>query len=761
MSSPSDAVPSPDAPFFSVIVPVHNVRAYLRESLASVLGQSFGDLELIAIDDASPDGSGEILDEVAATDDRMRVVHLEHNVGLGPARNVGLDHARGRYLLFLDSDDTMTPGALAATKQRIDDTGEPDIVFFDYARTYWWGAVNRNVMAPVIQRAKDDLFTIDKHPDLLKVLMVVWNKAYRRDWVTERGLRFHPGYYEDLPWTYPALLSASRIAVLDRVNVHYRQRRHGNILRSRNEKHFDVFDQYRRIFDHIDAHPDLERWRGFMFDRMLAHYLSIMRAKNRLVRSQYHAWFERIVDAYRTLQPAGYSPPRGRAGAKLQAIRTGNYPAFLAAHYAGSAVRRARSPETKERVRQAKRSVILGYYAAQRKQPIDEHLAVYSAQWSTAYTGNPRAIYEQAKRFAPDVQGVWVVKRDERAVIPDGVPVVLQGGFPYYRAMARAKYFFNDVNFDDDIVKRPGQVHVQTKHGTPLKKMGLELQDHPVGAAGMRFRALLQRSDRWDYVISSNRHSSEVWERSFPCDYVTLETGYPRNDRLVLATPAERAELRARFGIGDGVKAILYAPTFRDWSRKTFTPPVDLAQLAEALGDGWTIFVRTHYLTEGDASLARLTKRGLIRDATAEPDLEGLMIASDVLLTDYSSIQFDYANLDRPIVIYADDWAQYAELRGVTFDLLASPPGVVAQDMPALIDAFTSGRWAGPDATDLRKAFARRFCPWDDGHAGERVIARVMGDSVARTDVHSTGVAELEEMPEADATPELGDVDPA
>ena len=97
-------------PTFSIVVPVHNVRAYLRECLDSILGQSFGDFELIAIDDASPDGSGDVLDEYAAADDRVMVRHLPKNVGLGAARDVGIDAASGRYLLFVDGDDTLTHG---------------------------------------------------------------------------------------------------------------------------------------------------------------------------------------------------------------------------------------------------------------------------------------------------------------------------------------------------------------------------------------------------------------------------------------------------------------------------------------------------------------------------------------------------------------------------------------------------------------------------------------------------------------------------
>ncbi|MEU0462333.1 glycosyltransferase family 2 protein, partial [Micrococcus luteus] len=101
-------------PRFSIILPCFKVQGFLGECLDSVLGQSFRDIEVIAVDDCSPDGSGAILDEYAARDDRVRVLHLEENAGLGRARNAGMPHATGDYLFLLDSDDTLTPGALAA-----------------------------------------------------------------------------------------------------------------------------------------------------------------------------------------------------------------------------------------------------------------------------------------------------------------------------------------------------------------------------------------------------------------------------------------------------------------------------------------------------------------------------------------------------------------------------------------------------------------------------------------------------------------------
>src|SRR5690606_26802628 len=131
-------------PRFSVIVPAYQVQAYLHACLESVLSQSYPDLELIAVDDCSPDACGAVIDEFAARDPRVRVVHLPENIGLGRARNAGIDRATGDYLVFLDGDDTLTPGALLALADRLKETGDPDVLVYDYARTYWSGEAVRN-----------------------------------------------------------------------------------------------------------------------------------------------------------------------------------------------------------------------------------------------------------------------------------------------------------------------------------------------------------------------------------------------------------------------------------------------------------------------------------------------------------------------------------------------------------------------------------------------------------------------------------------
>ncbi|MGM9387095.1 glycosyltransferase family 2 protein, partial [Streptomyces antibioticus] len=320
-------------PRFSIIVPCFKVQGFLRECLDSLLDQSYRDFEVIAVDDRSPDGCGAILDEFAARDERVRVLHLPENVGLGRARNAGMPLATGDYLFFLDSDDTLTPGALRAIADRLAEAGDPDVLVFDYARTYWWGGTRRNALAHLLTDVGADPFTAAEHPEILDLLMVVWNKVYRRDFVVENGFAFPPGYYEDTPWTFPVMLSARRIATLDRICLNYRQRRQGNILSTTSRKHFDIHDQYARVFAFVDDRPELAGWRPCLHRKMGEHCLDILAKPDRLPPSDKGEFFRRTVEMFRAHRPAGEPVP-----AELRAL-TGGWAAYRVRRQAGRAGR--------------------------------------------------------------------------------------------------------------------------------------------------------------------------------------------------------------------------------------------------------------------------------------------------------------------------------------------------------------------------------------------------------------------------------------
>ncbi|MFJ2395224.1 CDP-glycerol glycerophosphotransferase family protein [Streptomyces sp. NPDC087843] len=711
-------------PRFSVIVPAYKVQAYLHECLESVLEQSCPDLELIAVDDCSPDACGAIIDEFADRDARVRPVHLPRNVGLGHARNAGLEQATGDYLVFLDGDDTLAPDALHAISGRLKETGEPDVLVYDYARTYWSGEAVRNQFAAQLTEEGPAPFRLDDRPGLLKVLMVVWNKAYRREFVERAGFTFPPGYYEDTPWTYPVLTSAGTIATLDRVCVHYRQRRQGNILGTSSRKHFDIFAQYDRVFAHLDAHPELEHWRPVLFRRMVDHLSTVFTKRGRLPRGT-RAEFLRAARAHYRRHRAPGAPVRLRTRVRHGLVRLGNHRTYRLLSLA-SRVHKRTLRRTKELLRRARGAALQFHYRVQLRLPLRADRAVFSSYWGRGHGCNPGALESAFRDLAPHIRTAWIAHPEHHHTVPQSTRRLRPGTAGYWTALARSKYLVNNVNFDRRLVKRRGQVMIQTQHGTPLKHMGLDLQDRPAAARGTDFAELLRSADKWDYCLSGNRHSTLVWERVFPAAFTTLEYGLPRNDVFHRATSADVARLRESLGIPADTVAVLYAPTYRDY-RRTQRLTLDLERVLRSLGPRFVVLTRAHHAYAGPLTAVA---GGRIIDVSDHPSVESLCLASDALVTDYSSLMFDYAVLDRPIVIHADDWEAYEAARGTYFDVRAFPPGEVARNEDELIDIFAGGHWRGSRSAQLRATFRERFCPYEDGFAAERVVRHVvLGES--------------------------------
>ncbi|WP_420311580.1 bifunctional glycosyltransferase/CDP-glycerol:glycerophosphate glycerophosphotransferase [Streptomyces sp. YS-B37] len=706
-------------PRFSVIVPVYKVQAYLHECLESVLSQSYPDLELIAVDDCSPDACGAIIDEFAARDARVRAVHLPENQGLGRARNAGLEEATGDYLVFLDSDDTLTPDALRAIADRIKETGEPDVLVFDYARTFWSGEARRNKVAAQLTEQGPAPFRLEDRPGLLRVIMVAWNKAYRREFVEREGFAFPPGYYEDTPWTYPVLMAAETIATLDRVCVHYRQRRQGNILGTTSRKHFDVFEQYDRVFEFVAARPELAQWRPVLFRRMVDHLATVFTKPDRLPRGTRAEFLRKARAHYRRYRiPGTPVPPRTRLRHTL--VHFGVHRTFRALQAAMSWRRRTVKLAAKA-LRAVRAAALQFHYRVQLRLPL-RNRAVFAAYWGRGHSCNPGALETAFRAHAPHIRTAWIARPEHHHTIPAATRRLRPNTAAYWTALARSKYLVNNVNFDRRLVKRPGQVMIQTQHGTPLKHMGLDLQERPAAARDMDFAELLRGVDKWDHVLSPNRHTTLTWERVYPGSYTTLAYGYPRNDVFQQATSADVTRLRESLGIPQDAIALLYAPTHRDY-RRTQRAHLDLDRVLRRLGPRYVVLARAHYWHEGPLAPA---SGGRIIDVTDHPSVESLCLASDALVTDYSSLMFDYANLDRPIVIHADDWEAYEAARGTYFDLRAFPPGAVARSEDELIDIFATDHWRGSRSTQLRTAFRERFCPYDDGRAAERVVRHVV-----------------------------------
>ncbi|MEZ7003300.1 CDP-glycerol glycerophosphotransferase family protein [Streptomyces sp. AD55] len=705
-------------PRFSIIVPSHGVAGRLSQALDSVLAQSFADFELIPVCDGPDSAAADVATGLAGRDSRVRPVHSPSSAGLAGARNAGIAAAQGAYLLFLDGDDTLAPGALAAVEARLADTGGVDVLYTEHERVPWWEGDPVNPAAALLAEAPEGAFTPDRAPRLTGVTLPAWSAVHRRAFLDERGLVFPDGHFTDIGFGARVAAEAERVAVLRSVVVRHQERRQGSRLEQPGEHHAELLDQAELALAHAAEKGLPEERRRPLFEQLFAEILRTA-AHPKLLTGGRRAFFHRASRLYRRHRPAGFRPPAGRAGSQYRMLASGSYTAFRALR-AGGAEEETGARVSLPRPRGARTP--MGYRRHLRR-PLDPHLAVYCAYWGRGYACNPAAIHAKARELAPHLRSVFLVEADQAHTMPEGVDFAVIGSARYWEVLARATYLINNANFAEEVVKRPGSVHLQTQHGTPLKTMGVDQSTYPVVAANSgSFGKLLGRVDRWDYNLSSNSHSTQMWERAFPGSYEHLEYGYPRNDVYYTATAEDVARVRRELGVPEGKTAVLYAPTHRDYETGFGAGALDLEAFCEAAGEDVVVLLRAHYFYDRGGARGS----GRIIDVTSHRSSEDVCLAADALITDYSSIMFDYANLDRPIVVYADDWEIYRETRGVYFDLMEAPPGRVARTPEELARVFADGSYTDAGATALRAAFRERFCEFDDGHAAERVVRRVL-----------------------------------
>jgi glycosyltransferase involved in cell wall biosynthesis len=315
----------------TVVVPVYAIDgAVLRQCLDSIrtglTADESASVEVIAVDDCSPDGCGDLLDAYAARNGGLRVVHLPCNVGLGPARNAGLARAHGEYLWFVDSDDWLPPGSVRAVLDRLRDV-RPDVLLVDHLRVHESGRLEPDASSHLLRAVPGTGPLIERRP-LLRVQHTAWNRIVRRGHLDELGLCFLPGWYEDVPFSHPVLIGAARIAVLDRVCYHYRVGRAGAITATRSDRHFEAFDQYDRLHEWVADRAPQAWLRAELFALMINHLLVVAGNDSRVHPSRRRAFFRRLAGHYRRYRPAGYLPPAGANGLKHRLAALDAYPLY-------------------------------------------------------------------------------------------------------------------------------------------------------------------------------------------------------------------------------------------------------------------------------------------------------------------------------------------------------------------------------------------------------------------------------------------------
>lgn len=363
------------------------------------------------------------------------------------------------------------------------------------------------------------------------------------------------------------------------------------------------------------------------------------------------------------------------------------------------------------------------------KKSMKDNWVFCESFFGKSYSDSPKYVYEYVQKNYPGkYRFIWVINK-KHTVIPYKHKKVRRFSIGYVYYLARCKYYIFNGRQPEWVVKRSGNVFLQTWHGTPLKKLVFDIED--INSATPRYKNQTYRQSRaWDYLIAANQFSSTTFRRCFKYEKTMLETGYPRNDIMHYPDRDRIAqELKAKLGIPADKKTILYAPTWRDdeyyvKGQYKFKLQLDLNLMREKMGKDYVILLRTHYFIADKLDVTGV--EDFAYNFSDYDDISELYLISDYLITDYSSVFFDYANLKRPMLFYTYDLEKYRDiLRGFYIDIEEELPGPLLFTTEEVIDAFEHIDEIAEKYRDKYKVFYEKYCSWEDGQASKRVAEAV------------------------------------
>ncbi|MGM9987211.1 MAG: CDP-glycerol glycerophosphotransferase family protein [Bacillaceae bacterium] len=350
------------------------------------------------------------------------------------------------------------------------------------------------------------------------------------------------------------------------------------------------------------------------------------------------------------------------------------------------------------------------------KFPVSNNLVYIESHMGKQYSDNPKYIYEEILKQKANLKVVWSFEQPNKHDVPGNPIKVKRGTLKQYYYISRAKYWIDNQGLANQCSKKKDQFYIQTWHGTPLKKMGYDQKNVKLNKKA--FAALNKQVSIWDRFISSNDYSTNIFREAFQYEGEILEIGYPRNDVLVHIENEKINILKQKLGIHSDKKVILYVPTFRDWNPISFNQVIsDIHTLVKHVREDVILLLRTHYLVSSKLAI----QSDNIMDVSNYDDVQQLYLIADALITDYSSVMFDYAVLKRPMLFYVPDYDEYVKERGMYFDLKREAPGPVCENIMELIKAIDNFEQIPVEFNEKKESFEKKFTSLEKGLASKQV----------------------------------------
>lgn len=336
--------------------------------------------------------------------------------------------------------------------------------------------------------------------------------------------------------------------------------------------------------------------------------------------------------------------------------------------------------------------------------PINEKYILFVSYHGKGYLCNPKYLHQYMinNNKYKEYKFIWAIKDVNNVEIPNA-KIVKYNRIKYFYYLARSKYWIINCKMPKYILKKENQIYIQTWHGTPLKRLAHDIDS---GKNVTFYRSKMSKSEmtetydndvkKYNYFISPNAFATNKFKSSFKIKQeIIVESGYPRNDFLTNVTSSKIYELRYKYNIPKDKKVILYAPTWRDnaFTAKgyIFELKADFNFWKSKLGDEYIVIFKPHYLIINKYNNEDLN--GFLYTVNENEDINELYVISDILITDYSSVFFDYAILKRPIYFYMYDLKEYEEnLRGFYLDINNDLPGDIITNEFDLLEAILDNK---------------------------------------------------------------------
>lgn len=720
--------------FISIIIPFKNGKRYLRDCLDSLSEQNIEDEEIIIVINGNhEDNVRDLINEY----DKLNIIVkcFAEEIGVARARNEALKLAHGKYVYFIDSDDYLNSDALS---KLIDAAVKTDADFINGERIDTYFIRNRFEeelleTTPLKQKKLNNeefslKLLVSPHTNSMEVLSVL-HALIKRDVIGDVLFNDQNRYFSDYEFMIDIFKYIKSFYGVE--NAIYAKRISDdpiNLTSLTQEEKGDTFllycEEYEKVLGKISQFTTekYEFLKQEMLEKFYRYYygnfaVNFARNPDSKWRGVYFDKLYEILSWYNV----GKLPFLQKMEMKaFKQKNTGKLRKFIQFRFISHRIRQMLG--SYELIK------VLIYLNIFNKQKINDNQIFIESFRGDFYSDSPKYLYQYLmEHYGDRYDYVWVMNR--RGVkIPGNPKTVKKYSLNYFKEAAKSRYWLINTRQAALLSKRSDQIMVSTWHGTPLKKLGFDMGNLYLDDPKSKFN-YKKDSSEWNYLISPNRFTSEKLRSSFAYDGEVLEYGYPRNDVLYNFDKELVEKIKSDLNLPKDKKIILYAPTWRDdeyydIGKVEFNLKLDLNALKESLSDEYIILIRTHYFIANRLDLSKF--KGFVFDVSKYEDISELYLISDILITDYSSVFFDYANLKRPILFYTYDLDKYSKmLRGFYLDIYNDVPGPLLFTTSEVIDAVLNIDEISNQFKERYDEFYNRFCYIDDGNASKRIVEKV------------------------------------